>query len=183
MGWRIKVTAVVMVGAAVGGTALYLKDYKVTSVGPAESTPYTESAAFKLDSGQPVQVRVSRCDLGVSSRQLILKVYGELTNLGQTEIPRRQFSFPLLDARGQFHRDHAAAQSADANAFSLRPGEKREFVTRYLLEPAALQDSLDLAFMQEMQTNKLVQVKSAAALDANLTEGQWRTFREARWKL
>lgn len=172
-----------MVGAAVGVTALYLKDYNVTSVGTAESTPYTESAAFKLDSGQPVQIRVSRCDLGMSSRQIILKVYGEIANLGQTEIPRQQYSFPLLDASGQVHRDHAAEQSADANAFSLRPGEKREFVTRYLLEPGALRSSLDLAFVRAAQTNKLLQVKSADALDASLSEGQWRTFREARWKL
>src|SRR5262245_50327084 len=106
MGWRIKTTAVVMVGAAVGVTALYLKDYNVTSVGPVESSPYTEAAAFKLDSGQPVQVRVSRCDLGMSSRQLILKVYGEIANLGQTEIPRHQYSFPLLDGRGQCRPDH-----------------------------------------------------------------------------
>ena len=45
MGWRIKTTAVVMVGAAVGVTALYLKDYNVTSVGPVESVAFDDDTA------------------------------------------------------------------------------------------------------------------------------------------
>ena len=182
MGWRLKLTAVGMVGAAVGVTGLYLKNYNVTSVGPPVSTPYTETVGFKLDSGQPVQLRVSRCDLGMTSRQLILKVHGEVINMGQTEVARRTYSFPLLDAQGRLHADHAAQDTPESNSFTLRPGEKHEFATKYLLEPGAVQSSLALAQVDGAHTNKLLQVKSADAFEVQLVEGQWRAFTEARWK-
>lgn len=182
MGWRTKVAGVVVVGAGIGVTALYFKDYNVTSVGPPATTPYSETVGFKLESGQAVQLRVSRCDLGMTSRQLILKVYGEVVNLGQTEIPRRQYSFALLDGQGHLHADAAATDTPDANTFSLRPGEKREIVTKYLIEPGAVQSSLDLATLQGSQTNRLLRIKSPDSLDLRMVEGEWKAFREARWK-
>jgi hypothetical protein len=182
MGWRARAAGVVAIAGGLGVTALYLKNWNLTSVGPEQTTPYAETVGFKLDSGQPVTVRVARCDLGRTSRQYIVKVHAEVVNVGSFEIPSRLYSFPLLDAQGNLHPDHAAEDMPKSNTFALRPNERREFSTKYLLDPGAVQSSLDLAMVQGTQTNRLLRLKSAEALDLNMTEGQWRTFRAARWR-
>jgi len=180
MGWRAKTAGVVVIGAGIGVTALYLKDWNVGQVGSEQTAPYNETA-FKLDSGHNVQLRVSRCDLGKTSRQLILKVSGEVVNLSPSEIPRRLYSFALLDGQGRLHADQSPEDSPAANTFPLKPGEKHGFMTKYLLEPGAMQSSLDLAFVAPGATNKLVRVKSPDPFPVTFTEGEWRIFREAKW--
>jgi hypothetical protein len=55
-------------------------------------------------------------------------------------------------------------------------------VTKYLLEPGAVQSSLDLAQIGGAHTNKLLRVKSDNVFEVQLVDGQWRAFSEAKWK-
>src|SRR6185503_17487441 len=97
MGWRMKLAGVAVVAGGIGVAGLYLKDSNVRIPAAQSGSPYTETVAFKLDSGQAIQVRVARCDLGVASRQLILKVYGEVANLAPTDAPSHVYRFFLSD--------------------------------------------------------------------------------------
>lgn len=182
MGWRAKVAAVVVLGAGLGGGVLYLTDYKK---GPRATVPpssYVEAVSIKLESGEPIQLRLSRCDLGAAGSRLILKVYGQVTNLGREEVARRQYTFALRDGHDRVYGDEAPVENPDANSFSLRPGESREFVLKFFVEPISFQSALRIVSIKEGgQSSPLLQVKAADPLDLTLRDGEWRAFREPRW--
>lgn len=180
---RGKVVGIVLLGVGLGGTALYLTDYRGGSSTAPPPTSYVEAASIKLETGQPIQLRVTRCDLGGAEGRLILKVYGEVANLGQEEIARRQYSFAVRDGFGRLYADETPAENPDANAFSLSPGEKRAFTFKYMLEPISVRSSLELVALPDgSETNRLLQLKTSEPWEATPREGEWRVFREARWR-
>ena len=180
MAWRSRLVGLAIIGAGVGAATVYLKDYRVPAGSENEiPSSYRQAVALKLDSGQPVQVHISRCDLGMANRELIIKVTGEIQNLGQNEIARRRYSFALADSSRNVFSDRSAEENPDSNAFALRPGEKRQFVTKYITDLGAVRSALDLVVVGG-GTN-FIQLKTAAPVDLHLTDGEWRVFRGPRW--
>ena len=180
MGWRMKMAGVAVVAGGIGVGALYLRDN--TRIPAAQdSTTYTETAAFKLPSGQAIQLRIVRCDLGTAGRQLIVKVYSEASNLAQAEAPRHEYRFFARDGDGRLYADRVFDETPTANAFSLRAGERRPFTMKFAIEPSALNSSIDLVSIDGAQTNKLVRLKSPQPLDVKLADGEWRAFHDPRW--
>jgi hypothetical protein len=181
MAWRSRVVGLAFLAAGVGAATVYLKDYRM----PARSenqipSSYGQFVALKLESGQPVQIHISRCDLGRASQELILKVTGEIQNLGQDEIPLRRYSFELVDSNRRFYRDRSPDEYPDWNTFALRPGETRQFTTKYVTDLGVARAALDLVSV-EGGTN-FIQLKTAAPEDVTPNDGAWRVFRGPRWR-
>lgn len=180
MGWRMKLAGVAVVAGGIGVAGLYLRD---TARIPAaqDSTTYTETAAFKTSSGQAIQLRVARCDLGTAGHQTILKVYGEVQNLSATEAPKYFYKFVASDGEGRTYRDMTSDEVPGANTFALRAGERHGVSMKFLVEPASLNSYIDLVSIDGAQTNKLIRLKSPQPLDLKLPDGQWQSFKDPRW--
>ncbi len=175
----MKLAGIAVLAGGIGVAALYVRDARIRAAGESDLSTYHETAAIKLDSGQPIQLRITRCDLGATSRQLILKVHGEAVNLGHSEAPRHRYRFFVRDGRGRLYADVGPLEDPGTDTFALRAGGRRQLVLKYLLEPDALLSSLDLAGGAD--TNRLVRLKSADPPDWKLGDGAWRAFHGPRW--
>lgn len=178
----MKLTGVAIVGAGIGAAAIYVKDYRVPAASESEAN-YASTRVATLESKQPIELSLTRCDLGTTKQRFILKVYGEVKNLGQAEIPRRAYTFDVLDAYGRLYKDESRQESPDLNTYALRPGERRQLVLKYMIEPISVQSWLELAEVKPGgETNKLLRIKSPETLDVKGNDSEWRSYQTARWR-